>query len=51
MKIIKENENLIIDDNENFIVLNKECGISVQGGSKSKKNLIDIFCKKSNFYK
>ena len=36
-KIIKANEDLIIDDNENFIVLNKSAGISVQGGTKSKK--------------
>ena len=36
-EIIKSNEDLIIDDNENFIVLNKSTGISVQGGTKSKK--------------
>ena len=36
-EIIKSNEDLIIDDNENFIVLNKSAGISVQGGTKSKK--------------
>jgi len=48
-KVIKENENLIIDDNDNFIVINKSAGISVQGGTKSKKNLIDIFSKSSIF--
>ncbi len=48
-EIIKANEKLIIDDNENFIVLNKSSGISVQGGTKSKKNLIDIFSKSSIF--
>ena len=48
-QIIKENENLIIDNNDDFMVLNKECGISVQGGSKSKKNLIDIFAKSEIF--
>ena len=48
--IIKENEELIIDDNENFVVLNKQSGISVQGGTKSKKNIIDIFAK-SNVFK
>ena len=48
-QIIKENENLIIDNNDDFIVLNKECGISVQGGSKSKKNLMDIFSKSEIF--
>ena len=49
-EIIKSNEDLIIDDNENFIVLNKKEGISVQGGTKSKKNLIDIFAKSKIFY-
>jgi len=48
-EIIKSNEDLIIDDNENFIVLNKNAGISVQGGTKSKKNLIDIFAKSKIF--
>ncbi len=47
--VIKQNENLIIDDNDDFIVLNKESGISVQGGTKSKKNLIDIFSKSEIF--
>ena len=48
-KIIKENESLIIDNNENFVVMNKSAGISVQGGTKSKKNLIDIFSKSEIF--
>ena len=49
-EIIKENEDLIIENNDNFVVLNKQSGISVQGGTKSKKNIIDIFAK-SNFFK
>ena len=48
-QIIKSNEKLIIDNNDNFIVLNKDAGISVQGGTKSKKNLVDIF-KKSEIF-
>ena len=40
---------MIIDDNSNFIVLNKKSGISVQGGTKSKKNLVDIFSKSEIF--
>ena len=48
-EIIKENEELIIDDNNDFIVLNKKSGISVQGGTKSKKNLVDIFAKSEIF--
>tara|TARA_B100001063_G_scaffold224581_1_gene232717 strand:- start:598 stop:1464 length:867 start_codon:yes stop_codon:yes gene_type:complete len=48
-EIVKSNEDLIIDNNEDFIVLNKSPGISVQGGTKSKKNLIDIFAKSKIF--
>ena len=48
-KIIKSNEDQIIDDNDNFVVLNKSSGISVQGGTKSKRNLIDIFAKSEKF--
>ena len=48
-EIIKENENLIIENNDNFVVLNKQSGISVQGGTKSKKNIIDIFSKSDLF--
>ena len=48
-EIIKANEDLIIDNNDDFIVLNKSAGISVQGGTKSKKNLIDIFTKSEIF--
>jgi len=47
--IIKANEKLIIDDNENFVVINKMAGTSVQGGTKSRRNLIDIFAKSEIF--
>ena len=47
--VIKSNEKSIIENNEDFIVINKDSGISVQGGTKSKKNLIDIF-KKSKIF-
>ena len=46
---VKKNEKLIIDNNDNFIVINKKSGIPVQGGTKSKKNLIDIFSKSKFF--
>ena len=42
-KIIKSNEKLIIENNDDFVVINKDSGISVQGGTKSNRNLIDIF--------
>ena len=49
-KVIKEAESLIIDNNDDFIVINKSSGISVQGGTKSKKNLVDIFRDSEIFY-
>tara|TARA_Y100000590_G_scaffold450577_1_gene590483 strand:- start:1159 stop:2073 length:915 start_codon:yes stop_codon:yes gene_type:complete len=48
-EIVKQNENQLIDDNENFIVINKRSGISVQGGTKSRKNIIDIFSNSKIF--
>tara|TARA_B100001094_G_scaffold314970_1_gene354402 strand:+ start:176 stop:1054 length:879 start_codon:yes stop_codon:yes gene_type:complete len=48
-EVIKSNEDQIIDNNSNFVVLNKASGISVQGGTKSKKNLVDIFAKSEFF--
>ena len=38
----KNYEDFIIEDNENFIVINKPSGIPVQSGTKSFKNIIDI---------
>ncbi len=49
-KILDENEKSLIDDNNDFIVINKKSGISAQGGTKSKNNLIDIFSN-STFFK
>ena len=48
-EIVKSNEDQIIDNNDNFVVINKASGISVQGGTKSKKNLVDIFAKSEIF--
>ena len=48
-QIIKENEEDIIDNNDDFIVINKKSGIAVQGGTKSKRNIIDIFSKSKYF--
>ncbi len=42
-KILNENEKSLIENNDDFIVINKKSGVSVQGGTKSKNNLIDIF--------
>ena len=48
-EVIKSNEDQIIDDNKDFVIINKTSGISVQGGTKSKRNLVDIFAKSEIF--
>ena len=48
-KILVKNESNIIENNSDFIVINKSSGIAVQGGTKSRKNLIDIFVKSEIF--
>ncbi len=35
-------DDYVIEDNENFIIINKPSGIPVQSGTKSFKNIIDI---------
>ncbi len=45
-----EYSNFILEDNDNFIVINKPSGIPVQGGTKSFKNLIDIL-KDTKYFK
>jgi len=39
---IKSASTFIIEDNENFVVVNKPAGIAVQSGTKSPKNILDI---------
>ena len=41
-KEIGSYDDYVIEDNENFIVINKPTGIPVQSGTKSFKNIIDI---------
>ena len=40
---------IFIENNENFVVINKPAGISVQSGTKSKKNILDILRKTQEF--
>ena len=49
IKTLKKNEKNIIENNDNYIIVNKDSGVPVQGGTKSKKNLIDIFTKSELF--
>ena len=41
-KDLTETSSIFIEDNDNFSVINKPAGISVQSGTKSRKNIIDI---------
>ncbi|MEC7099528.1 MAG: RluA family pseudouridine synthase [Pseudomonadota bacterium] len=43
-------DDYVIEDNENFIVINKPTGVPVQSGTKSFKNIIDIL-KNSKYFK
>ena len=44
-----ELQEIIIENNENFIIINKPAGIAVQSGTKSFKNIIDIL-KNSKYF-
>ncbi len=47
--IIKETEKDIIENNSDFIVINKKSGLPVQGGTKVKENLINILSNSKYF--
>ena len=46
---LKYSNNIFIEDNANFSVINKPAGIAVQSGTKSKRNIIDILRKTKEF--
>ena len=48
-KEITYSSSMFIEDNENFAVINKPAGISVQSGTKSKRNIIDILRQTPEF--
>jgi 23S rRNA pseudouridine955/2504/2580 synthase len=48
-KDISSSSNLFIENNENFVVINKPSGISVQSGTKSKRNILDILKSTNEF--
>ena len=41
-KELSSSKNFYIENNENFVVINKPAGIAVQSGTKSRRNIIDI---------
>ena len=48
-KDLSLSSSLFIENNENFVVINKPAGIAVQGGTKSKKNIVDILRNSKEF--
>jgi len=48
-KEISQQSNFFVEDNENFVVINKPAGIAVQSGTKSRKNILDILSKSKEF--
>ena len=49
-KEINKYDNYILENNDNFVIINKPAGIPVQSGTKSFKNIIDIL-KDSKYFK
>ena len=48
-KEVSSTSNIFIENNENFVVINKPPGISVQSGTNSKRNILDILRKTQEF--
>ena len=48
-KDLEFSSELFIENNLNFVVINKPAGIAVQSGTKSKKNIIDILRNTKEF--
>ena len=46
---LNKQKDFFIEDNKNFVVINKPAGISVQQGTKSIKNILDILSKTQPF--
>ena len=46
---ISSSTKMILENNENFVVINKPAGIAVQSGTKSLRNIIDILRKTKEF--
>jgi len=50
-KDLSFSSDIFIENNENFAVINKPAGISVQSGTKSKRNILDILRSTIEFEK
>ena len=49
-KELSKYDDYVVEDNENFIIINKPAGIPVQSGTKSFKNITDVL-KNSKYFK
>ena len=48
-KDITKSSGMFIENNEDFVVINKPAGIAVQAGTKSKRNILDILKSTQEF--
>lgn len=48
-KELSKSSSMFIEDNKNFVVLNKPAGIAVQSGTKSRRNILDILRSTKEF--
>ena len=48
-KELSQSSSMFIENNENFVVINKPAGIAVQSGTKSRRNILDILRSTKEF--
>ena len=48
-KELLSSSSMFLENNENFVVINKPAGIAVQSGTKSRKNILDILGNTEEF--
>ena len=48
-KELSSSSSMFVENNENFVVINKPAGIAVQSGTKSRRNILDILRNTKEF--
>ena len=48
-KELSQSSSMFIENNENFVVINKPAGIAVQSGTKSRRNILDLLRSTKEF--
>jgi len=48
-KELSSSSSMFVENNENFVVINKPAGIAVQSGTKSRRNILDILSNTKEF--